>query len=139
MNSPHQFVNLPASITPRANAVGADGLPHRDGDTLHHRPQRGQQRDEQAGGDLRDEGNLQNLEQIVLNILINAAQAMPEGGVLEIRSSSCDNGNSLAVEISDTGAGIPPEVLPRIFDRFYQVDSSRQRGGDGGAGGGRDD
>jgi len=62
------------------------------------------------------------LEQVFLNLLTNAAQAIPEGSAAqhEVRVSArvADDGGVL-VEIRDTGPGIPPEVLPRIFDPFF--------------------
>jgi PAS domain S-box-containing protein len=62
------------------------------------------------------------LAQVFVNLLINAAQAIPEGRAEEnvVRASTmrAPDGRAL-VEISDTGAGIPPDVLPRIFDPFF--------------------
>lgn len=66
-----------------------------------------------------DEGRL---GQVFLNLLVNAAQAIPEGhvGSNEIRVvTSTDAKGRVVVEISDTGAGIPPDVLGRIFDPFF--------------------
>jgi signal transduction histidine kinase/ActR/RegA family two-component response regulator len=62
------------------------------------------------------------LGQIFLNLLVNAAQAIPEGQAErnEIRVSARSiPGERLVVEVSDTGCGIPPEILPRIFDPFF--------------------
>jgi PAS domain S-box-containing protein len=62
------------------------------------------------------------LGQVLLNLLINAAQAIPEGrsGEHRIRASTGTAADGRAVvEIADTGCGIPPEVLPRIFDPFF--------------------
>ncbi len=63
----------------------------------------------------------QQLNQVFLNLLVNAAQAMEEKGVIRIGTRCLsENGKRLvAVEISDTGKGIPSEVLPRIFDPFF--------------------
>lgn len=57
------------------------------------------------------------LRQVVTNLVINAVQAMPEGGTLRIETTSRDGAIRLAVR--DTGTGIAPEVLPRIFDPFF--------------------
>lgn len=57
------------------------------------------------------------LEQVILNLLLNAVQAMPEGGELEIKARPAEK--DLRLEIRDTGIGIPPENLGRIFDLFF--------------------
>jgi signal transduction histidine kinase len=59
----------------------------------------------------------QQLNQVFLNLLVNAAQAIKEKGEICIRTQS-DNGY-VEIQISDTGEGIPPENLPRIFDPFF--------------------
>jgi PAS domain S-box-containing protein len=62
------------------------------------------------------------LVQVFLNLLINAAQSIPAGGVErnEIRvRTGADEAGGAVVEISDTGQGIPPEILGRIFDPFF--------------------
>jgi PAS domain S-box-containing protein len=62
------------------------------------------------------------IEQVVLNLLLNAAQAMPESSndTNEIRVSIRAGGDASAIlEVSDNGMGIPPDVLPRIFDPFF--------------------
>ncbi len=62
------------------------------------------------------------LAQVFVNLLINAAHAIPEGNIqaneVRVTTSTASDGSAL-VEISDTGAGIAPEVLPRIFDPFF--------------------
>jgi two-component system NtrC family sensor kinase len=62
-------------------------------------------------------GHHQNLQQVFLNLCLNAIEAMHNGGELTI-SSSVD-GNFVRVDISDTGIGIPKENLGRIFDPFF--------------------
>ncbi|NOX20055.1 MAG: DUF3365 domain-containing protein [Nitrospirae bacterium] len=57
------------------------------------------------------------MEQVLLNIIINAIQAMDEGGTLTIQTKVV--GDRCAVSISDTGKGIEPQVLSRIFDPFF--------------------
>lgn len=65
------------------------------------------------------------LEQILLNLVENALRHTPEGGRITIETTPAENGVYLIV--NDTGAGIPPEHLPRIFERFYRADSGRSR------------
>ena len=58
------------------------------------------------------------LNQVIMNLLVNAAQAIgPERGTITLRNGV--QGDSVWLEISDTGAGIAPEVLPKIFDPFF--------------------
>jgi PAS domain S-box-containing protein len=57
------------------------------------------------------------IKQVFLNLITNAAQAMPKGGSLSLRTFR--QGNEVAVSVSDTGQGIAPEILDRIFDPFF--------------------
>jgi two-component system NtrC family sensor kinase len=59
------------------------------------------------------------IEQALLNLIINALQAMETGGLLRIRSFSNEETKTVDIEITDTGKGIPPDILPRIFDPFF--------------------
>jgi signal transduction histidine kinase len=68
--------------------------------------------------------------QIVTNLVENAVRYTREGGVT-LRTRAADGG--VWVEVSDTGIGIAPEHLPRIFERFYRVDAGRSRA-EGGTG-----
>jgi histidine kinase len=63
--------------------------------------------------------------QVISNLLTNALRYTPAGGTIELGVRV--NGNMATVWVRDTGPGIPPEALPRIFDRFYRVDPSRSR------------
>jgi len=62
-------------------------------------------------------GSGNRLQQVFLNLFLNARDAMPSGGMLEVRTSS-QNG-SVQVEVTDTGVGIPNDILRRIFDPFF--------------------
>jgi signal transduction histidine kinase len=64
-------------------------------------------------------------DKILLNLVINAIKFTPSGGTIEVKLNVANNLLRLSVE--DTGVGIPPEVLPRIFERFWQVDTSSTR------------
>jgi heavy metal sensor kinase len=74
-------------------------------------------------------GDPDGLRRLLFNLLDNAIKYTPEGGEVETRCR-CD-GNSVTLTVSDTGAGIPPEHLPRVFERFYRVDPARSREGGG--------
>jgi two-component system, NtrC family, sensor kinase len=63
-------------------------------------------------------GNHQGLQQVFLNLITNAVQAMPGGGDLTVHTS-LEKDNKIKVEVRDTGTGISEEDLPRIFDPFF--------------------
>jgi CheY-like chemotaxis protein len=67
------------------------------------------------------EANEGRLGQVFLNLIVNAAQALPEGHAEqnEIRVSTRLHGGRVVIEVSDTGAGISPEIIGRIFDAFF--------------------
>jgi len=70
------------------------------------------------GGDLPSMlGSSNRLQQVFLNLFLNAKDAMPSGGMLEVRSAS--NNGTVEIEITDTGLGIPRENLARVFDPFF--------------------
>lgn len=59
------------------------------------------------------------LQQVLLNLLLNAADAMPGGGRLEITVSAGVSGACQLLQVQDSGSGIAPEHLPRLFDPFF--------------------
>ncbi len=60
------------------------------------------------------------LKQVLINLLFNALDSMPEGGSLQIRTAASDNDSrEICIEIADSGIGIPPEHLTKIFDPFF--------------------
>lgn len=70
-------------------------------------------------------GDPARLQQVVWNLLSNAVKFTPKGGHIEVRVEV--TGERLTIIVHDTGEGIPPEFLPRVFDRFSQEDSSMTR------------
>lgn len=65
------------------------------------------------------------IQQVLVNIVSNAVEFTPSGGSITVRVLPGDD--EVRVEVEDTGAGIPPEDLPNIFERFYRVDKARTR------------
>ncbi|MDX2289919.1 MAG: cache domain-containing protein [Hyphomicrobiaceae bacterium] len=65
--------------------------------------------------------NRTELQQVVINLIVNAIHAMPEGGMLTLRT--CDSSRAerpgIRLDVADTGIGIAPEILDRIFDPFF--------------------
>jgi two-component system, NtrC family, sensor kinase len=64
-------------------------------------------------------GDASQLQQVVMNLVINGAEAMPGGGRLVIRTAAAPDGKVLILEVRDGGVGIPEEVRARIFDPFF--------------------
>jgi len=62
-------------------------------------------------------GSSNRLQQVFLNLFLNAKDAMPSGGMLEVRSAA--NNGSVEIEVADTGMGIQRENLARVFDPFF--------------------
>jgi two-component system NtrC family sensor kinase len=61
------------------------------------------------------------IEQVIVNLILNAVHAMEQGGVLKLVTRAGDEGQMVKVDIIDTGKGIPPEFLPHIFDPFFST------------------
>ncbi len=74
--------------------------------------------DDRIGSVMIDPGQL---EQVITNLAINARDAMPDGGVLTIRTH--DDGTTICLEVADNGDGIDDEVLAHIFDPFFTTKS----------------
>jgi heavy metal sensor kinase len=70
-------------------------------------------------------GDAERLSQVILNLMTNAIHYTPVNGTVTV-STTFENSFAI-LRVSDTGIGIPPEDLNRIFDRFYRVEKSRSR------------
>ena len=67
----------------------------------------------------RVHGDIQQLEQVFLNLILNAVDAATKGGRIQVIVLPADDLNYVAVKVIDTGAGIPEHILPSIFDPFF--------------------
>ena len=74
------------------------------------------------------------IQQVLLNMMTNARQAMPTGGELLLRLAHDPTTNTVDLTIRDSGSGIPAESLPKIFDRYYSTKSGPDETGKGGTG-----
>ncbi|UAL11339.1 response regulator [Caulobacter segnis] len=77
-------------------------------------------------------GDVDRLRQILGNLIANALKFTLEGAVA-VRFASAEDGDGLRIDVADTGIGMSPDILPRLFDKFVQADSSTTRrfGGSG--------
>jgi nitrogen-specific signal transduction histidine kinase/methylmalonyl-CoA mutase cobalamin-binding subunit len=75
-----------------------------------------------AAADHRVWADAPRLTQVLWNLLSNALKFTPPGGVVTVRSRLDEPARELVLEVSDSGIGIEPDVLPRIFDAFEQTD-----------------
>jgi signal transduction histidine kinase len=64
-------------------------------------------------------GDFNELQQVLLNIIVNARKAMPDGGSLVVVTAAESSEHSVRVAVSDSGEGIRPEILDKIFDPFF--------------------
>src|ERR1700691_2822785 len=77
------------------------------------------------------QGNPGRLQQVFLNLFLNAKEAMPGGGLLNVATT---NGDMVSVRVSDTGAGIAPEHIQRIYDPFFTTKTAAKEGQKRGTG-----
>ena len=76
--------------------------------------------------DLTAEGDADMLFQVVLNLMSNAVKYTPEGGRVTISADSDNLTRSVIVSVSDTGLGIPPDSMDKLFDKFYRVENYKR-------------
>jgi len=69
-------------------------------------------------------GDKQHLSQVFLNLILNALDAMPSGGILEIGVENSSEPGYIAVEVKDNGDGIPDHIVTSIFDPFFTTKHS---------------
>jgi signal transduction histidine kinase len=77
----------------------------------------------------------ERMAQVLGNLVTNALRHTPAGGQITLSAHHQAPASDVELVVQDTGAGIDPEALPRVFDRFYRADASRQQGeGESGLG-----
>lgn len=86
--------------------------------TLHHVP---------SGDGLRVLADRDKFQQIVLNLLSNAVSFTEAGGRVELSAYAANGGSAVAVQVTDTGIGIPLDQVDRIFEPFVQIDMKLTR------------
>jgi signal transduction histidine kinase len=79
------------------------------------------------------EVNSGQIQQVLLNLIVNARQAMPNGGTLTVGLKTSSDNSVAEISVKDTGTGIPAEKLQRIFEPFFTTKVADERG-QGGTG-----
>jgi two-component system phosphate regulon sensor histidine kinase PhoR len=79
-----------------------------------------------ADVDLCVEGDADMLYQVFLNLMSNAVKYTPEGGRITVTADSDNLTRSVVASVSDTGLGIPPDALPRLFEKFFRVENYKR-------------
>ena len=74
--------------------------------------------------------NRTELQQVVVNLIVNAIHAMPDGGTLALRSFDAERDGSpgIVIEVADTGVGMPADMVEKVFDPFF---TTKRQGGTG--------
>ncbi len=78
--------------------------------------------------------NGNQIQQVLVNLLVNARQASPSGGRILVKIRRADDPNFVELTVRDFGSGIAPEKLPKIFDAFYSTKDGPDETGKGGSG-----
>jgi two-component system OmpR family sensor kinase len=86
----------------------------------------------EIANNIRTQGDADKIYQVVTNLLANARAHTPAGTAIHVSTYSTQDGS--CVTVSDNGPGLSAEDQLHIFERFYRVDSSRQRSSDDGSG-----
>ena len=90
--------------------------------------------DVKANGGVFARVNPAQIQQVLLNLLINARQAMPGGGVVRLRLGLDTTGRRAEISVTDSGVGIAPADLRRIFEPFFSTKAEPDAAGQGGTG-----
>ena len=69
------------------------------------------------------------IQQVVLVLLVNACEAMPQGGLLRVSTQPEASRRAVCLRVADTGMGIPADILPQIFEPFFTTKEEQQRTG----------
>ncbi len=89
--------------------------------------QHGVRLDNKVADDFYVTADRRRLEQIIINLVDNAIKFNYPGGNVAVAAHTDEAGQNQIIRVSDTGAGIPADHLPRVFERFYRVDQARSR------------
>lgn len=82
----------------------------------------------------RARANPNQIQQVLVNLLINARQAMPQGGRVLVRLAHDRDNEMVDLVVRDGGSGMPPDVLPKIFEPFFTTKRGPDASGKGGTG-----
>jgi len=90
---------------------------------------RGKQLEKQiAPGLPRITADANQVSQMLMNLLLNAADATPEGGTITVSAAPLESGDQVEIRVCDTGSGIPEDILPHVFDPFFTTKRGRGTG-----------
>ena len=71
---------------------------------------------------------MNQLSQILMNLLLNAAQATPAGGSITISAEKEQSADLIELRVSDSGSGIPADILPHVFEPFFTTKRGKGTG-----------
>lgn len=124
------FLNFAKPPKPQWESVSVNGVLETTIDfyRVSHRPSSGASggidiRKSMGGGLPRTMADPMQLQQVFLNLFLNAGDAMPDGGALTVATVYDADADSIRIDIKDTGAGIDPQILERIFSPFLTTKS----------------
>ena len=75
---------------------------------------------------IQADGN--QLSQVLMNLLLNSADATPEGGTITLRARYLDSVEKVEIQVADTGCGVPPDILPHVFEPFFTTKRAQGTG-----------